>query len=316
MIDLKRLFREHNIRFIEAGNNVAKGNINVHCVLCGSNDQSEHLGIRLSDGAWGCWRNKSHRGKNLVRLLQILGIPYVEEHKEILSKLVNRTLFEQEVEKIKEKDIPKYTELPMDFVSLTDQSVFNKMYLNYLRNRGFDDPKAVAEYYGLCRSLKAGKWSARIIIPCFVKDEVSWVGRTIGSNNLRYLTPSKDDPAKNIKDCIGNFNELKETEGESLVIVEGSLDQMKCDWYTKGRGIRATCLFGLSITESQIHLLEEICPNFNTILLGLDQGTLTQSLDLMKRLRKYNPVIMQLPKKDIGEMSKDEINSLLNRYLS
>jgi hypothetical protein len=313
MIDLKRLFREHNIRYVTEGPNTKKGELSINCPLC-KDDPSFHLGVNLTTGQWACWRNKSHRGKNLVRLLQILGLPYVEEHKEILSKLVNRTLFEQEVEKVIEQDTIKYTELPMDFVPLTDQSVFNKMYLNYLRARGFDNPVAVAEYYNLCRSLMAGKWSARLIIPVRVKDEVSWTGRSIGINELRYLSPTKEDKGKNIKDCIGNFNNLK--EGGALAIVEGPLDMIKLDWYNHEKGIRATCLFGLSITESQISLLEEACLNFNTILLGLDQGTLIQSLDLMKRLRRYNPVIMQLPKKDIGEMSKDEIDSLLNRYLS
>jgi hypothetical protein len=315
MINIKEILSKHGIFYVEQGPNTGIDEISIACKLCGD-DPSQHCGINLVTGYWHCWRNPKHSGKNLVRLLQILGIPYVEEHKEILKKLLDRTLFEDEIKIPVEENIKKYTEWPIEFIPITDGSIFSKYYLNYLRNRGFENPAKVAEYYQLSRCIFANKWSTRLIIPVRVYDEVSWTGRAIGINELRYLSPTKEDPARNIKECIGNYNELINTRGAALTIHEGPLDMLKLDWYNKEREIRATCLFGLSASETQIRLLKEICPNFDNILIGLDQNTLTQSLDLVKRLRKFNPVIMNLPKKDIGEMSKDEINNLLSRYLS
>ncbi|KKM00724.1 hypothetical protein LCGC14_1801600, partial [marine sediment metagenome] len=79
MIDIRKLLDGWKIEYATTGSNVAKGNVNVKCPMCGMADKSEHMGIKLSNGIWGCWRNKAHRGSNLAYLLQsLLEISYTE----------------------------------------------------------------------------------------------------------------------------------------------------------------------------------------------------------------------------------------------
>ena len=161
-------------------------------------------------------------------------------------------------------------------------------------------------------SIMADKWSARLIIPIHVNDWVTWTSRAIGMNPLRYLSPSTQE-ATNIKETVFNYNQLKDSEGDVLVITEGPFDALKVDMYNKPR-VRATCIFGLAATVNQILLLKNLCYNFNNIFIGLDQGTLVQSMNFRKSLVNFNPVIMRLPEKDMGDMNQDEILELIEKY--
>jgi hypothetical protein len=315
MINIKKVLSEHKIHYVEHGHNVAKGNVNIKCPMCGSDDKSEHMGIRLSDGYWGCWRNEQHRGKNLYRLLAILEIFITEEKSITINSLANRTFFNTEVIHVEESKHSKLlsTELPRTFVRL-DDSVLSMPYINYLSSRGFDDPYRVANEYNLVRDYEGGKWSNRLIIPININEYICWTGRSINNNPYRYLSPdSEEDNTINIKDCIFNYNELSSFEGETLVINEGPFDSLKVDYYLKPE-VRATCLFGLSFKEEQLKLLEKICYNFNNILIGFDVGALLQSLILSKRLRKFSPNIIQVPDKDFGIMNPTAIRDTIYKY--
>lgn len=313
MIDIRKVLSEHQIHYVEHGHNVARGNINIKCPMCGSDDRSEHMGIRLSDGYFGCWRNEKHRGKNLYKLLAILDIFIIEEKSGTLASLANRTFFSNKIE-YKEKVFEgnKATKLPETFIPL-DETVLSESYISYLKSRGFNDPFGVAKQYDLRRDYEAGKWHNRIILPISINQYVCWTGRAIGEDGFRYLSPLGEDTI-NIKDCIFNYNELKSIEGEILVITEGPFDAIKIDWYLRPK-VRATCLFGLSFKDSQLKLLEEICFNFNNVLIGLDKGALPQSMNLAKRYKQFSPSIMQVPAKDFGEMEPKAINDTINKYI-
>jgi hypothetical protein len=307
MIDIRKAFTDHHIKFVEQGHNVAKGNINIKCPIC-SEDPSEHMGINLTTGKWGCWRDSKHRGKNLHRLLALLDIYVSEERSGILQQLASRTFFSI-TETTKAVPIAHQAlALPDTFVSIAEDTIYAKPFLKYLSDRGFDDPINLAKRYDLKRSTIADKWAGRIIIPIWIDKYVCWTGRTIGNNSLRYLSP-KAEETLNIKDCIFNYNKLLKG-GDTLVITEGPFDALKIDWYTE-ETVKATCLFGLSFKQEQLQLLDNICTRFNNILIGLDQGALVQSMQLVKILRKYSPSILKLPKKDFGEMSEIEILNVI-----
>ena len=308
MIDIKKVLSEHNIYYVTHGPNTKKGNISIKCPLCGPDDPSEHCGIRLSDGYWGCFRNEKHRGKNLYKLLAILDIYVTEERSSIIAALANRTFFNEELSQEIKKDVKLVsTKLPRTFVGL-DDSVLSKPYLTYLSTRGFDNPTRVANEYYLARDYSGGKWSNRLIIPIYVNDSVCWTGRAINDNPYRYLSPDETESI-NIKDCIFNYNELL-LGGQNLLIGEGPFDALKADWFLKPES-RATCVFGLSMSTKQIDLLKQICLKFNNIYICLDQGTLPQALLLGKHLRNFNPQIIKLPQKDLGDCSKEELESIV-----
>jgi len=317
MLDIKRVLTEHKIFWIDQGNNVQKGNINIQCPICGPNDRSQHLGIRLTDGFWACWRNSKHSSKNINRLLALLNIYIEEERDGLIQSLVNRTFFgQQEVQSNVVVVEPKrLNKLPTEFIPIDEETFFTKPYLNYLRSRGFNDPLQVCQDYDLRFSIGADKWHLRLLMPVWIGDEVTWTGRAINDNSLRYLSP-KIGEARNIKTCISNYNELLKTEGDAIIIVEGPVDFLWLDSLFKEQAIRATSLFGLSIPEPQIRLLHNICPNFKKVLIGLDQGTLSQSLQLVKQLSDFGPIIMRLPEKDFNEMTPVQCKELLDTYLN
>ena len=311
MIDIKRLLDSHQIHWIDQGNNVAKGNINIKCPWCGPDDKSQHMGINLTTNQYGCWRNAHHRGKNIARLLAALDIYISEDRASLIAQLSNRTFFAEKENTTSTITKVYTTELPMTFLPL-DTNIFSRPYINYLKKRGYTNPYVVAQDYDLRYSIMADKWSARLILPIYVNDWVTWTGRAIGTNPLRYLSPATAE-ATNIKETIFNYNQLKDSEGDILIITEGPFDAIKVDMYNKPR-VRATCIFGLAATADQILLLKNICYNFNNIFIGLDQGTLVQSMDLRKSLWNFNPIIMRLPEKDLGDMNQEEVLELIERY--
>ena len=312
MIDIKQLLDSHQIYWTDKGSNVAKGNINIKCPWCGSDDKSEHMGINLATNKYGCWRNVHHRGKNIARLLAALDIYISEDRQSLIAQLANRSFFNKEHETIINPDKVYTTELPMEFLPIEENSIFSKLYVNYLKKRGFNQPFKVVKDYDLRYSIMADKWATRLILPIYVNDWVTWTGRAIGSNPLRYLSPATNE-ATNIKETVFNYNQLRDSEGDILIITEGPFDAIKIDMYNKPR-VRATCIFGLAATADQILLLKNLCYNFNSIFIGLDQGTLVQSMDLRKSLVNFNPVIMKLPQKDFGDMNQDEILELIAKY--
>jgi hypothetical protein len=317
MLDIKRVLTEHKIYWTDQGHNVAKGNINIKCPLCGPQDKSEHLGIRLTDGWWSCWRDGAHSGKNINRLLAILEIYIIDDRNDVMQRLINRSFFGmQEVQSqaiiVESK---KITRIPTEFIPIEEETIFTKPYTQYLARRGFSNPLLVCKDYGLCWSVAVGKWQRRLLIPTWLGEEVTWTGRAIYDTPMRYLSPAVGE-ARNIKECLWNYNDLLKTEGDAIIICEGPLDAIYLDSLFKAQAIRATALFGLSIPDFQISLLKKVCLNFKKVLIGLDQGTLSQSLRLTRELEMFNPVIMRLPKKDFNEMSPVENQELMEKYLN
>ena len=72
MLDVLTFLDHNRIPYRTNGPNCAKGHVVIKCPFCGDEDPSEHLGIQLSTGYWGCWRNSSHRGRRPHRLIMRL----------------------------------------------------------------------------------------------------------------------------------------------------------------------------------------------------------------------------------------------------
>src|SRR5258706_108308 len=73
-MDWRRFLEENNITFVDRGPNTKRGEVSIQCPMCGQDDPSEHLGINLQTGKWGCHRDANHRGKASRTLIKaILG---------------------------------------------------------------------------------------------------------------------------------------------------------------------------------------------------------------------------------------------------
>ena len=288
-IDWVNLFEKRNVEHVFSGPNVAKNHVAIKCPFCGDLDPSQHLGINLETGEWGCWRDVTHRGTKPHRLLYQLFRLSFEEVDSLLGNIgIKVSDFDERMRKLRgvgddvvgdDARLEKIP-LPKEFRKLID-SPPTRIFLNYIKERGFSDPAGVARFYRLYYS-RAGNFRRRIIIPInYFGNLVSWTGRHIGSNEIRYktLTMSGEDESKALMPSSGVVLEVSRIweGGKTLIITEGPFDAIKLDWFLKEEKIRATCLFGKVISKNQSYHLSEILKGFKKVVILLDAGEVRSS---------------------------------------
>ncbi len=197
-INWKRLLDQHSIEYIERGSSVVKGNIAVHCPFCGNADPSHHLGINLSNGYWGCWRNSDHRGKSPVRLLMaLLHMSFAQACD--LAGMDEETIDPDGWDSIKHNPFGEDTQIiksaraaqlrmPDDFKEIT-LAIRTTRHFRYLEDRGFPtkDIPELCRLYRL-RAAVSGDFKDRVIMPYYVDANLmTWTGRAIGETKMRYL---------------------------------------------------------------------------------------------------------------------------------
>lgn len=301
----------NGVELVCQGPNVARGNVNVKCPFCGD-DPSHHLGIRISDGAWGCWRNSSHRGRRPHRLLNaLLGWTWAEVDAWLESP-IDRSLLDDvsalfgKPESLKRER--KVIDWPPEILPLHG-GIGPRWAYGYLRKRGFDDPPAVAEAYGLRYALR-GPQAHRVVFP--VVDEsnrlLTYTGRAVSSCAfLRYVTApaSMSEPIRN---CVLNLNDLLFNAGRVLVITEGPFDAVKLDWYGRRYGVRATCIFGSSCSARQASIIRVLGECYERIFSSLDAENVAGTLSFMESVPDVLVRPVMVPgASDWGELSKNDV---------
>lgn len=315
---------ENHIHYVDDGPNVARNHINIKCPFCGYSDPSEHMGLDLETGYWGCWRDSEHRGKSPVKLIaKLLNCSFVQamnivgEDEEIEIDDFGK-LFEK-IQKPKIQEAKPRLVFPPTFKPITTTDTLADRFVTYLNARGFEleDIDDLAYNYDLHYCL-TGFWKNRIIVPIYLDGElVSWTGRSIHfAEDLRYMSLSKEQSRVNIKHTLFNHTWLRHGSANTLFITEGPFDALKVDFYGRAQSINATCLFGLSITSEQISLLSEIQENFNKIYLLMDEGALVQTLELQSRLVGLVDGAVHLPEgiSDPGELTKNQVQTILAAF--
>lgn len=325
MFDFESFFRREGIPFITEGRNVASGNINIHCPLCGDQDPSEHLGIHLKTGSWGCWRNSDHRGKSPVRLIRaLLGCSWeqaevvaadddiVEDQTwaELEESVLSLDQPEEGIEELKEVRLDRGV-LPINELAGNAR----RAYRRYLAKRGFlCGVKELEDQYQL-RGATFGDWKWRLILP-FISDGkmVGWTGRSISKRaRLKYLSYPGSSAVKQI---LFNEDNAVSAGGRVLVVVEGPLDCLKVDFYGQASGFRSVALLGVHPTTAQVNRLARVAPRFDDILILLDMDAVARALDLCGRLAALNPVIGILSAhNDPGDIPHDMVPHALEKCL-
>lgn len=292
-MDWQRFLEENNISFVTRGPNTKRGEISIHCPMCGEDDPSEHLGINPQTGYWGCLRDSSHRGKSARTLIkeilacssrqaQIIIRQYSSSDPDDLADVLS-LLGEADAgipEKAKKQNLlPEFK----DFYQIKPRGI-SKRFFEYLIKRGYTNPQDIIERYDL-RCALTGVYKDRIIIPIKMNGELlGWTSRALGTpiSAPRYLASSGD-----VKTTVFNYDELKEG-GERLFIVEGPFDAIKMDSFgqrARGHGtsdvnFRATCTFGTSVAVSQIILLRALVKKFDQTWILFDKGADQQAAEL------------------------------------
>jgi hypothetical protein len=324
-MDWHRFLEEHNIPFVTRGPNTKRGEVSIHCPMCGDEDPSEHLGINVANDAWGCLRDASHRGKAARTLIKAilkcssqqansLVKQYSNSDPDTLDKALKylqSDLLDGDVATkiLQERLLDTY----LEFNKIKARGV-TKRFFNYLHNRGFDNPERLSEKYGL-RCALTGRYKDRIIIPIYMNSELlGWTARAIGEVRQapRYLMTSDE-----VKSTIFNYDNLKHG-GKRLFIVEGPFDAIKLDNFKfngNGVGYRATCTFGTSLTLSQLALLRSLIKRFESSWILFDRGAEGPARHLQDWLGQ-DAKVAEMPDgfKDPGEFDHDALLSLANEW--
>ena len=332
-------FDRRGITWTDTGPNVAKGHINIACPFCGD-DPSEHMGVELSSGAWGCWRNSDHRGRSPFRLIQaLLGCSYVEARGIVdagsaqelgdFAALADQLRSDLAPDPPEEKAVGPTLRMPKAFRTLDEETPAGRRVFDYLVSRGFtpDDADDLIRLYDL-RYAMSGAWKYRLIIPIrFEGALVNWTARSISkTERLRYKTLShdpetaaeNDDPValRNIKHCVYNYDRLMKG-GRVLVAVEGPLDALKFDFYARGMGVRATSLFGTAFGDEQVWVLAELFGQFERRIILFDQAAEGAANKLASRLSVVRPTVMYCPPAfdDPGDMTERAVVDLARQMV-
>lgn len=318
-MDWVEFLEDHNVGYVTRGPNTKRGEVSVRCPWCGEDDPSEHLGISLTTENWGCLRNQQHRGHSPVTLIRaLLGCSFSQ------AKLVSDQYSRPDPDNLEGalKALGGMEEAPQAKTAsaVTLPSVrairpegLTVPYWRYLERRGFDDVQSLVRRYGLTACL-TGPCRGRIVWPFYKGGElVAWTARAITNPILspRYLSSEGDA----IKTMVLHEDELLKG-GELLFVTEGPFDALKVDFYGEQAGVRATCVFGTSITMDQIAVLSLLRKRFRTVVILFDQDAVEPGFFAAEWLNANNVHIGQLPHgcKDPGDLSRMQVSNLIREY--
>jgi hypothetical protein len=313
-MDWQGFLTDNQIEWVSRGPNTARGEISIKCPWCGDEDPSQHLGINLSRGSWGCLRNPEHRGHSTTYLIGYL-LGCSQHQARMIVDQYSRSDPDQ-LGEVSLDDSPspgtagEPEGLP-DLRPIRPQSSTERFW-NYLQVRGFDIPGTAIHQYKLQCCL-TGPFKDRLIIPLFKRGELfAWTGRALGApvSAPRYLSSER------IKETIFNEDDLMEG-GKLLFITEGVFDAMKLDHYGRDQGVRATCGFGISLSMEQIVLLNSRRNRFKKTVILFDRDAVEPAFIAKDWLPSSTVTVGHLPEgvKDPGELSKEQVQELINAQL-
>lgn len=250
-MDIFEFLDEYDVEYWTEGNNVSLGWVNICCLFC--DDESNHLGINLSNLRVRCWRCGEHY---LTDLISEIAQCSTKEAKAIQKALLaDRTveppILEKEASSAKRKAVLLPTE---------STTHFPKMHTEYLEGRGFN-PRQIIRRYKLRSCYTVGRYKFRIIIPIYLHNRlVSFTSRDV--------TDEQDPPYKNAssgeviltpKRTVYNYDNIQ--QGGSAILVEGPIDVWKL-------GKPAISILGVEHTEDQILYLMK--KKINTLFILFD----------------------------------------------
>lgn len=319
-MDVIEIFNQLGIEYKTQGKNISANHIGIKCPLCGHDDPSEHLGIDMDTGAWSCWRDPTHKGRELAKLISILTDISIKKARKFIGETrTDTTNFKDLIysklnsDKTSTKLID--LELPKTFNFFTGDSLDQRA-SNYLIKRGFAQNTHVdiSNYYnvGYCYS---GEYKDRIIFIIFERNIImTWTSRSFFEIEERYKNLVSYKSIQSLPQTLWNYDnlmyEIPLLDNPVLYIVEGYFDALKIDYYSN-YNVFSTCLSGLNMTDRQIILLMDL-PRKTKFIFVLDEDAKMLMPRMQSVFSQRHSNIMTLPKgsSDPGEMSKEEIKKI------
>ena len=322
--DVIKFLDRHNIYYVSRGSDVSRNSVGLACPFCakeGRPDPGTHLGLSTlkNKPVFNCWKNSTHKG-HITKLIQILLNCDYRKAAEIYgeeSPGINTDSFDsilQNSDSLWDKPKAKIKRLKLlpEYKAINGEG-YKRHFVNYLSKRGFTDLDYLHKAYGI-GYVTEGFYSDRIIFPVRINNKlVTWTGRAITAAAIKYRSLSAEDSLEAIKNTLWNYDSLLKSRSKTLVICEGPFDSLKVDYYGKQHGVRATCLFGKTISEKQMQLVHKLAKNFKEIVILLDpeeeHGTMVveEELAFLKRVSvaKIPPGVG-----DPGELTNEHIKEM------
>ena len=315
MINWPRLLDQYHIEWQHGSGD----NIEVHCPFCGNADEGKHLSISTKGNGFRCWRRpEQHSGKGPLRILTSLLKITFEEAKAIagynygtnidssnLAVAVRGLINRNDISIV---PIKKAISFPEGFRRI-DEGRATLPVFNYIIERGYTETQArgLIHEYNLHTTL-SGSCRFRVVIPIYMPNigMVNWTARSIEKHPyLRYreLTTDPETSRKsalpqavlNKQHTLWNFAEISKSREKNLFICEGPFDAIRLDYFGVDHSTRATCVFGKTISDYQISLLENVRNRYDNLYLVLDQDAERESLGKLGRLSHLSPKFRRLP---------------------
>lgn len=265
------------------------------CPFCG---KPKHFYISKATQMWDC--KKCGEYGNVYKLLKHLDKLYLlkgktVEIKETIQKLRDKILAEEE----DELEIPKLKKVPLP----VGFKIFEKnKYLQ--KERGLT--REEIRFYEIGGTKIVSKYDNYIIFP--VRDGgvvCGFVGRYASKNVPENRPRYNNSEGTNFRLLLGGYDEIKENETNTVILVEGMFDKIAVDTRLGLRDadeVKCVCTFGKKISEEQIFKLKK--KNVSTIILLYDFDAINDmkktGVELSKSFRTY---ITFTTAKDIDECS-------------
>lgn len=301
MIDIQKLYKDHNIPFWTSGPNVANGWVNIRCVM-GCQDVSNHLGFS-PQGNFACWKCGSHPlRKVLSRLLRISE----DEVSSVIRQYggrAHRRHFDDDETRI------RIGTQKFQFPSNTD--AMNHRHKQYLINRKFDPDKLEREWKlfgtGPISSLDGIDFKHRIVAPIYWNGKcVSFQARDFtNKSKLRYITcPGSRELVQHKSIIYGKQDEWQ----NSTIVTEGIFDVFRF-------GPKTVATFGIEYTIAQVYVISR---RFKRVFVVFDSESQAQeqARRLVAELQFRNVDAIQITiENDPGSMDQDDADYLVKQLM-
>lgn len=210
-----------------------------------------------------------------------------------LIKLQSKKVIKQNISKINRESVRSRLQFPATF---------------YIE-RGFSE-KALNEFdIGLCMNPKSQMYQ-RVVFPVYDENDefmVGCTGRTVSNNPRKWI----NQKGFNKSNYLYNYGKAIEhiRRAETIILVEGQGDVIRL-WEA---GIyNAVGMFGSKISDSQEFLIQKTGVSNIVVMADNDDAGNACAKDIVERLKYlFNIYTVKLPKNDIGDMSIEEINTII-----
>jgi hypothetical protein len=292
---------------------ITRHHIGINCPFCGD-DTGYNMGIDVRNGFWHCWREPSpgsHSGRSPYRLIEAL-LGCARDTARLIVQagesaiVANDRTYHSDINRRLGIGVSTVThtvttlEFPDEYQRLDSSPRARKLYYPYLIGRGYSERQVdwLVKRFGLRYAVR-GVFSYRVIVPVYHNGRlVTWTGRHIGNDELRYRSLSSDpdkalqlgqpQAVENIKHTLLDFDAAS-YGGRTLVITEGPFDAIRVSFFGHRYAINAVALYGKQATPEQLDLLADLIPRYKEVvtLLDADAASVFGPLPELLNIKQY-----------------------------